>query len=1104
MLADVELPLFPGYLFARPSPGERIILLQLPGIVGLVASSARPTAVPDNDIDALRKITSRLRAEPHPFLNVGDRVRIVAGPLAGLEGILTRRKQELRLVLSVQIIMRSIAVEVSEHDIERVPFYRRRIDVTNLDSSPSSHLSQCAISAEFGRRKMKYPRLTAFVFVALLSCACLSQEPTGAMEAGEAESTSKSVSTSATSLPADRIIELLREKPELLIELKKVAAERLQAQGVDVQEDTITDEVLFAKIASDESLRSSLTLWLRARGYVSDGDIRQAKSAALASEEGSTPQYRYGRFGTSTPDATTIPHEPLGTESVTREDELPDLRSPRTMGTPEGGIGRQRMPNNVPPSTEGDPNAPASQEMLHRPAPYNLLSMRDLYTQVPSQSSSLRRFGSDAFLSRGMSSKATLFDLPVGPDYVLGPGDGINIDVWGGMSQRFTRNVDHEGRLLLPEAGPIVVAGMTLERAQKMIQSALAPQFRNARVEVSLSRLRTVRIYVVGDVQRPGAYDIGSLSTPMNALYAAGGPTSVGSLRTLRHLRGKQVLSEVDLYDFLLRGIRSDGERLEPGDTILVPPAGRQVTVSGMVRRPAIYELRNETKLSEVLELAGGLLVSAAMREVKVERIEQHEQRISMSVHVPEGSTPEALVKAMQEFVVQDGDHVSVAPILPYSERAIYVEGHVIRPGKFPYRDDMSVNDVIRSYQDLLPEPSDHAAIIRVRPPDYRPETIDFSLSEVLIGNDPIRLQAFDTIRIFGRYEIDAPRVTIQGEVQHPGQYPLPEGLTAAQLVRMAGGFTRSALLENADLTSYEIVHGEKIVSHRTTVDIGRAVRAKDPSSDTELKPGDVLTVHQLSGWSDIGASVTLKGEVTYPGTYGIQDGERISSVLKRAGGFRPGAYPVGAILLRNQVREMEEKSRSELIRQLETTSASAKLSPDVNGQEQVGTLQLIMAQQKQVVQQLKSQPPTGRLVIKISGDIASWENTPADIELRAGDVLTIPKKPSFVLVTGQVYNSAALTFVPGKTAGWYLSHAGGPTSMANKKEILVIRANGAVVGRDSGGWYTNNVLETKMQPGDIVVVPQKIIGGSNVWRNILATAQVMSNIAITAHVAGF
>jgi protein involved in polysaccharide export with SLBB domain len=961
------------------------------------------------------------------------------------------------------------------------------------------------------RRTRKMLLVGAVMLICLIgrSAQCQQSLPSD-MPASDDTASTSSATGMDMALPASRIIELLREKPELLIELKKVAADQLQARGIPVQEDSITDEALFQRIATDQKLRSEITLWLRARGYVSDADIVQSRTRALDSDEES--QGEYGQLAQSLPRLPGEYSDQVTMASGTQADELASVgathealgatevapsRSAATAAS-QGGKGIVAPP-------ERDPNATTSPEVLHRPTPFNLLSLRDLYTQVPDQSSSLRRFGSDAFLSRGMGAKTTSsFDLPVGPDYILGPGDGLNIDLWGGLSQRFTRNVDREGRVSLPESGPVVVAGLTLEQAQKLIEDALAPQFRNARVEVSVTRLRTVRIYVVGDVQRPGAYDVSSLSTPLNALYAAGGPTAVGSLRIVRHYRGKQLIREVDLYDLLLRGVRSDTERLEPGDTILVPPVGTQVTISGMIRRPAIYELRSETQLSQVLELAGGLLVSAAMREIKVERIEAHENRITLSVHVPEGGAEEALRASIESFQVQDGDRVVVAPILPYSERAVYVEGHVIRPGKVPYRDNMSLSEVIRSYQDLLPEPADRAELIRLRPPDYRPETIDFNLSEVLIGNDPIQLQAFDTIRIFGRYEIDAPKVAVQGEVVRPGYYPLPEGLTAAQLVRMAGGFKRSALLESADLTSYDVVHGEKIVSRRTTLNIGRAVRDKDSSADAALKPGDVLTIHQLSGWNDIGASVTVKGEVMYSGMYGIQDGERLSSVLKRAGGFRPGAYPTGAVLLRNQVRELEEKSRTELIHQLETTSPSAMFSPSVTGQEGMGALQLIMAQQKQVVQELKSRPPAGRLVIKISSDISAWENTSADIELRAGDVLTIPKKPSFVLVTGQVYNSAALTFVPGKNAGWYLSHAGGPTNVANKKEIFVIRANGSVVGRDSGEWYNNNVLDTKMQPGDIVVVPQKIIGGSNVWRNMLATAQLAANIAITAHVAGF
>jgi protein involved in polysaccharide export with SLBB domain len=241
---------------------------------------------------------------------------------------------------------------------------------------------------------------------------------------------------------------------------------------------------------------------------------------------------------------------------------------------------------------------------------------------------------------------------------------------------------------------------------------------------------------------------------------------------------------------------------------------------------------------------------------------------------------------------------------------------------------------------------------------------------------------------------------------------------------------------------------------------------------------------------------------VGYPGSYGIQEGERLSSVLKRAGGFRPTAYPAGAVLIRNQVKELEDKSRNELIHQIETTPAGAKLAPSISAQDDAATLQLLAAQQKEVVARLRSQTATGRLVIKITADIASWEGTPADIELRRGDVLTIPKKPGFVLVSGQVYNASAITFVPGKNAGWYLKRAGGSTEGGNIKEVLVIRANGLVVGRRSGEWYDPGVLETKLEPGDVVVVPQKIFGGSALPRNLFASANLFSSVGFAVALA--
>jgi protein involved in polysaccharide export with SLBB domain len=374
---------------------------------------------------------------------------------------------------------------------------------------------------------------------------------------------------------------------------------------------------------------------------------------------------------------------------------------------------------------------------------------------------------------------------------------------------------------------------------------------------------------------------------------------------------------------------------------------------------------------------------------------------------------------------------------------------------------------------------------------------------DVLIGNGNLALQPFDTIRIFGRYETDAPQVAIRGEVLKPGTYALSHGMTASQLVKMAGGFKRDALMQSADLTSYTIKDEMKVVSQRAAIPIGDAVNHNRSDLDVTLKPGDVLTIHQISGWNDIGASIVLDGEVTYPGSYGLQEGERLSSVLTRAGGFRDSAYPAGAILVRTQVRELEEKSRDQLIHQIETTSASARLAPNLTGQDQSATLQAAAQQQSEVLQRLRNQPASGRLVIHVTADIKSWANTPADIEMRSGDRLVIPKRPGFVLVSGQTYNPSAITYVPGKDAAWYLRRAGGTNDVANRKETFIVRANGSVVGRRSGEWYAGNVLSTRLDPGDVIVVPQKIIGGSLLWRNLLTVAQITSSIAITAAVAG-
>jgi protein involved in polysaccharide export with SLBB domain len=922
------------------------------------------------------------------------------------------------------------------------------------------------------------------------------------------DSTSLSTTVPSAPLSADQITSILEQNPDLDAEVKSQLADRMQQQGIQINANDISDDMLSSQIAANPQLRASISTVLRARGYVADGDLQSEGATGTESNaaDSQSPSQRFASSGDSAGAATTDARFGIMQGSTA----MGGSGNPATATQSSRSNNNRQLQMGNPRSQERANASTDAPKVVKERAPYDLPSMRDLYAQIPNETASLKRFGSAVFANRdafgattGISGADTPLDVPLGPDYVLGPGDELTIHLWGGTTQSITRTIDRDGSVFLPEAGSIDIAGLPLGKAQSVIESSLMQQFRNAQVAVTVSRLRSVRVYLVGDVQRPGGYDISSLSTPVSALYTAGGPTAAGSLRTLRHYRGEQLVEEVDLYDFLLHGIRKGSAPFESGDTLLVPPAGPLVAVSGAVKRPAIYELKaGETTLATVIDDAGGFTAAASLSHIRIERIDANHQRETVTLPDSGNQSSQPDNGAISKFLVKDGDRVRIDPILPYSQRAIYLAGHVVRPGRLAFTDGMRLSDVLRSYQDMLPEPAVRGEIVRLISPDLHAETIDFNVPDVLIGNANIDLQPFDTVRIFGRYQVDAPVVTVRGEVLRPGKYPMSQGMTAAQLVRMAGGFKRDALTESADLTSYDVTNGEGIVENLTTVQIGAALSGADRHADVVLKPGDILAVHQITNWANIGESVTITGQVRYPGSYGFQDGERLSSVLRRAGNFLPTAYPMGAVLIRTQVKELEQKSRDELVRQIETNSAEATLSPSLASSGGATELQAIKAQQNQVIADLKNHPPTGRMVIHISADIDSWANTPADIELRRGDVLTIPKRPGFVLVSGEVYNATALTFTPGKTAAWYLSRAGGTNGIANRKEVFIIRANGSVIGRHSGGWFDADVLSTRLNPGDVVVVPEKVIGGSLFWRNLLSTGQLAASIAITSGIA--
>ena len=1114
-------------------------------------------------------------------------------------------------------------------------------------------------------------------------------------------------------LSADKIIDLLRQEPGLLLEAKRVLVRKAYEQGRILEPDDLTDEALFDLLRRDQNIRVLVTREIEDRGYVRAKPTRQqieqeretnlgyavapSSQAQAAPDTGlkatnkeeeywrkhedNIPRYPQAQPepqpNQSVPVTPTIPRSTPPVENPARQLEMANLpdredlydglgvdsstvfdSNRMTRITPEqlpgllstsassstsfamvDGAAQQRdrgtartVPSygssaynsgrdgfsaarsaglyNSGAATTLDQQAslerprqqlPSPQDLnLDRPQirrrvnPYaNVPSLYDLYSQVSPRPAMLERFGASIFRTGTGNLDKLPMDLPAGPEYVLGPGDGVSIDIWGGIAQRLQRVVDPAGRLALPEAGTVQVAGKTLGDVQRLVQAALRTQFHEVEADVSLSRIRSVRVYVVGEVENPGPYDISSLSTPLNALYAAGGPTSRGSLRHLQLYRGKDLVQEVDAYDLLLHGVHADLARIQSGDTIRVPGMGPEVTVAGMVMHPGIYELRNESSLAEALELAGGVLRSGTYRHIEVERVIAHQSHTMMQLEMPETNDAQAVNKALNDFRIQDGDKVRISPILPYSDKTVYLDGHVFHPGKYAYREGMKLTDLIHSYSDLLPEPyHQHAEVIRLQPPDYTPVVLAFNLANAMEGKDQdIALQPLDTVRVFGRYDfedaplvsvsgevrdpgdhvtngstrlrdavylaggttpdaeldnaqvfrrtadgklkvfsvnlqkalandpkdnlllepkdrifihrslskVDPPTVIIQGEVARPGKYPLGEEMTAADLVRVAGGFKRGAYTETADLTRYELVQGTSVAGETLPVQIAKAM-AGEPDTNVRLHDGDVLTIKQVAGWNDIGATIAVKGEVIHPGTYGIQEGERLSSILMRAGGFRTDAYPYGVIFERKQVRKLEEENREQLIRQVRIDGANLTLIPEQDADQKMAK-EAAVNQWQAALQKLQDAPPSGRLVVHISKDIKHWANTAADIQVRAGDAIYVPKKPNFVMVDGSVYNPTAVTYKPGKDAGWYLNQAGGPTNSANKKAVFVIRADGSVAG-GSGGLFSGGVDRTALHPGDLVMVPEKAFSGTTKWKTTLETAQLAYAVGIAIQVA--
>lgn len=647
-----------------------------------------------------------------------------------------------------------------------------------------------------------------------------------------------------------------------------------------------------------------------------------------------------------------------------------------------------------------------------------------------------RIFGLDVF-RRATTQFNVATSGPVDPEYRLGPGDELVLILTGDVELAHQLPVTREGFIVIPQVGQISVANLTLSQLRSLLYDRLGRVYSGVRrspnattrFDVTVTRIRVNQVFVTGDVVRPGSYAVPAIGTVLNALYQAGGPSDRGSFRAVRIMRGGQLVSTLDLYDYLLGGSSPDVVRLESGDVVYVPAHGPQVTIEGPVLRPAIYELKPGQGLRELIQMAGGLLPEAYTARASIERVLPPEQREPGGrdrtvLDVPLG---EVLVSGAPPFALAASDRVRVLAVTQPVRNRVLVRGNVWHPGPYQLTPGLRLSQVIAAAGGLRTDTYlDRAHILRLMPDSTRrliPVDLRESLAAARGGNgsgaatDP-ELQEFDEVTIFSRTEFRPTRqIAVYGSVQRPGAYPFRDSMTLRDAIMLAGGPRDEAYLVEAEISRIPDVPGGDSLATVLRVPLdssyvldptGYLRRLTGPHAEPPaLEPYDNVFVRRMPGFS-LQRNVVISGEVRFPGRFTItRPDERITDLISRAGGLMPSAYPRGAQFYRAEGR-------------------------------------------------------AGRVGIdfeRILRDAGYRDN----LILLAGDSLFVPLYQPVVQVEGAVNSPVAVAFVPGRNAAYYVDRAGGFARRADRKGTYVVQANGSVFRRNA-----------RVEPGARVVVPFK------------------------------
>ena len=686
--------------------------------------------------------------------------------------------------------------------------------------------------------------------------------------------------------------------------------------------------------------------------------------------------------------------------------------------------------------------------------------------------SSLKPFGYDLF-ANAPTTFAPAASIPVSSDYLLGPGDTLDILFYGKTNTAFSLEINREGFVDFPQLGPVGLAGLTYGEAKDMLQARIAAQIIGTQVSISMGSLRSMQVFVLGEAFKPGAYTVSSLSTITHALVSSGGVSDIGSLRNIQLKRQGKLVATLDLYDLLLAGDTSNDVRVQAADVIYIPTVGDLASIEGQVLRPAIYELKGTESIQDLVELAGGMGPKAFAQSARLQRINFDGFMTTLDVDLTQSEDKSASLRG--------GDHLTVDAITNYKKDVVSLQGAVRHEGDFAWRDGMRVSDIVATRDKLNPD-ADLGAVMLVReiPNSADIEMLIFSFERVLAdfsSEDNQRLMSRDKIIVLSAYGDRATQISPYitqlkrqatlgtsakivasgGTVRFPGEYPLVEGMSIDDLIRLSGGLVESAYSQSAEIARIDLSNPNRAVS-------SIVVSSLTGSSTMALQPSDYVEFRTIPDFRET-QTISLEGEFVFPGTYAFDKGENLSSVIQRAGGFTDEAFVDGSIFLRESLKIREQQELDRLAKVLNDDLNADRLR-DANSNIAVDDAQLTL--QRDAIEALASAEAQGRLVIPLM-KIVNFSVD--DVALKTNDRLLIPKFSQEVTVIGEVQRPTSYLYDASFSQADYLMQSGGIKPSADKRGIYVVKAGGQVI-MPTRGWFRFRSAQANIGPGDTIVVP--------------------------------